>query len=242
MSMPGRPRRAHGRPRHAGRPAGAAPGAQRGFTLIEVLVALVLLALLGLIAWRGLDAVQRVSGRLDARAEETLSLVRAWRQLERDLRRHAGEDVLPAWRAAEGGPDRAGLAFPAPGVAWARASGLLLVRSTDDGRWQRLHWYVNQGVLYRAAGAPSDRLPLPGPTDAVAVLDGLRAWSLREWRHGQGWTDPQAPPADASGAGRGAARPGTDAAQAMAAVGLEIVLLRQEAGEQRAYRKVVVLP
>ena len=42
--------------------------------------------------------------------------------------------------------------------------------------------------------------------------------------------------------GRGAARPGTDAAQAMATVGLEIVLLRQEAGEQRAYRKVVVLP
>ncbi|MGB5806210.1 PulJ/GspJ family protein, partial [Castellaniella sp.] len=166
--------------------------AQRGFTLIEVLVALVLLALLGLISWRGLDAVHRVSERLDARAEETLSLVRALGQVERDLRRHAGADVLPAWQAAVGGPASPGLSFPAAGIAWARESGLLLVRSTGDGRWQRLRWYVDQGVLYRAAGAPSYRLPLPEPGTAVAVLDGMRAWSLREWRPGQGWMDPQA--------------------------------------------------
>src|SRR5690606_31626694 len=140
-----------------GRPACA----QQGFTLIEVLVALVLLALLSLIAWRGLDAVQHASARVDAQAEETLALLRAWGQLERDLNRHAGQDVLPVWQAADGGIGPAGLATPAPGIAWTRESGLYLVRATDDGRWQRVHWYASQGALYRAAGAPAIRLPLP---------------------------------------------------------------------------------
>lgn len=214
--------------------------------MIEVLVALVLLALLGLISWRGLDAVDRVSERLTARSEETLSLVRALGQVERDLRRHAGADVLPAWQAAAGGPLAPDLAFPAPGIAWARGSGLLLVRSTGDGRWQRLRWYVDQGVLYRAAGAPSYRLPLPEPGAAVAVLDGMRAWSLREWRPGQGWMDPQAAPADLASATRAAARSPRrverGAAPADGTVGLELVLHRQEGGARQVYRKVVVLP
>lgn len=219
---------------------------QRGFTLIEVLVALVLLALLGLISWRGLDAVHRVSDRLTARAEGTLSLVRALSQVERDLRRHAGADVLPAWQAAVDGPVSPDLAFPAPGIAWARGSGLLLVRSTGDGRWQRLRWYVDQGVLYRAAGVPSYRLPLPEPGMAVAVLDGMRAWSLREWRPGQGWMDPQAAPADVAAAPRtatrGGRRAGRESALADGIVGLELVLHRQEDGARRVYRKVVLLP
>ncbi|MGB3425715.1 MAG: prepilin-type N-terminal cleavage/methylation domain-containing protein [Castellaniella sp.] len=222
------------------------PPSQRGFTLIEVLVALVLLALLSLISWRGLDAVHRVSERLDARAQETLSLVRALGQMERDLRRHAGSDVLPAWQAAAGEAVPPGLAFPAPGIAWTRESGLFLVRSTGDGRWQRLHWYVDQGVLYRAAGAPSYRLPLPEPGMAVAVLDDMRAWSLREWRSGQGWTDPQAASADGAAAprppARGGRRAGMETVPSDGIVGLELVLHRQEAGARRAYRKVVLLP
>ncbi|WP_368641938.1 prepilin-type N-terminal cleavage/methylation domain-containing protein [Castellaniella ginsengisoli] len=222
------------------------PRFQRGFTLVEVLVALVLLALLSLISWRGLDAVQHVSEQLDARAQETLSLMRALGQVERDLRRHAGADVLPAWEAAAGGPVSPGLAFPAPGIAWARESGLSLVRSTGDGRWQRLRWYVDEGVLYRAAGAPSYRLPLPEPRAAVAVLDGMRTWSLREWRTGQGWMDPQAAPADAAAAPRPAVRArrraGVESAPADDILGLEFVLHRQEDGVRRAYRKVVLLP
>ena len=219
-----------------GRPACA----QQGFTLIEVLVALVLLALLSLIAWRGLDAVQHASARVDAQAEETLALLRAWGQLERDLNRHAGQDVLPVWQAADGGIGPAGLATPAPGIAWTRESGLYLVRATDDGRWQRVHWYASQGALYRAAGAPAIRLPLPEPVDAVAVLDDLRGWSVREWRAGQGWADPQAPQGDAAQARR-SARTGI-ARQTPSTAALEVVLQRQENGALQSYRKVVLLP
>jgi general secretion pathway protein J len=223
------------------RPACGASPAQQGFTLIEVLVALVLLAVMSLIAWRGLDAVQHASERVDAQAGQTLSLIGAWGQLERDLRRHAGEDVLPLWQATGDGAGPAGLAMLAPGIAWARASGLHLVRSTDDGRWQQLHWYVLQGTLYRAAGAASARLPLPEPEDAVAVLGGLNGWSLRAWRDGQGWADPQTPqpktPADRPGQGPAARRGG-----AADSLGLEIVLQRREHGVVQGYRKVVLLP
>src|SRR3546814_4811983 len=50
-----------------------ARSAQQGFTLIEVLVALALMALLSLISWRALDSVERSSERLQARSEEHTS-------------------------------------------------------------------------------------------------------------------------------------------------------------------------
>lgn len=50
---------------------------QKGFTLIEVMVAIMLMALVSLIAWRGLDSVTRADQHLQASTEQTEALLRA---------------------------------------------------------------------------------------------------------------------------------------------------------------------
>ncbi len=57
----------------------------RGFTLLEVMVAILLMSIVSLIAWRGLDSVTRTDARLRENTEQTESLLRAFNQLERDM-------------------------------------------------------------------------------------------------------------------------------------------------------------
>src|SRR5690606_3560545 len=68
---------------------------QQGFTLIEVLVALALMALLSVISWQALDLVERSSGRLNASTDDTQALLRVLGQIESDIRRYANADILP---------------------------------------------------------------------------------------------------------------------------------------------------
>src|SRR5476651_151608 len=58
---------------------------QKGFTLIEVMVAIMLMAVVSLMAWRGLDSVTRADSHLQASTEQTETLLRALNQLERDV-------------------------------------------------------------------------------------------------------------------------------------------------------------
>ena len=44
---------------------------QQGFTLIEVMVAIMLMALVSVIAWRGLDSVTRADQHLQTSTEQT---------------------------------------------------------------------------------------------------------------------------------------------------------------------------
>ena len=54
---------------------------QHGFTLIEVMVAIMLMAVVSLIAWRGLDSVTRADQHLQASSEQTEVLLRALNQM-----------------------------------------------------------------------------------------------------------------------------------------------------------------
>ncbi|MBF3117384.1 prepilin-type N-terminal cleavage/methylation domain-containing protein, partial [Pseudomonas aeruginosa] len=62
---------------------------QAGFTLIEVMVAIMLMAIVSLMAWRGLDSIARASAHLEDSTEQGAALLRALNQLERDIALHS---------------------------------------------------------------------------------------------------------------------------------------------------------
>lgn len=165
---------------------------QHGFTLIEVMVAIMLMAIVSLIAWRGLDSVSRADSHLQASMTQTEELLRTFNQLERDLASQAS--------SALGEPelgDQAADREPRMG-----APAAISVRSADDQTFeldvirhapapehglQRVRWWLKGKTLYRAAAAPRNRYPLPAPDNGVAVLSRIKDLQIRVWDREQGW-------------------------------------------------------
>ncbi|WP_209048972.1 PulJ/GspJ family protein [Pseudomonas aeruginosa] len=199
---------------------------QAGFTLIEVMVAIMLMAIVSLMAWRGLDSIARASAHLEDSTEQGAALLRALNQLERDIALHSAireETGLPSGDE----PIRAGDSLP-PGLALKRLSEIPLrldiVRaSTEPGAPpQRVRWWRQGKVLYRAASPSGDRLPLPPLAERVAVLDDVSRFEIRAWVPGKGWTR-------------------LPARSKVRASGLEISLARVTRNGVERYRRVVAL-
>ncbi|MBH9483508.1 type II secretion system protein J [Pseudomonas aeruginosa] len=199
---------------------------QAGFTLIEVMVAIMLMAIVSLMAWRGLDSIARASAHLEDSTEQGAALLRALNQLERDIALHSAireESGLPSGDE----PIRAGDSLP-PGLALKRLSEIPLrldiVRaSTEPGApLQRVRWGRQGKILYRAAAPSGDRLPLPPLAERVAVLDDVSRFEIRAWVPGKGWTR-------------------LPARSKVRASGLEISLARVTRNGVERYRRVVAL-
>lgn len=201
---------------------------QRGFTLIEVLVALLLMALISLISWRALDSVERTSERLEQVSDDILGLMRVLGQLERDLQLHADETILPTYQAAEQTPVTA--ALPA-GIHYERVDGsvpyLQITRAAaaDNGTWQQVRWWLEGKQLMRAVGPAAAQLPLPeAPQTGTPVLNGITRFEVRAWINGRGWSPLPLPDGNTR------------------ADGLEIILARDPGPDGGEFRKVVLLP
>jgi general secretion pathway protein J len=138
---------------------------QGGFTLIEVMVAILLMAIVSLVAWRGLDSVSRADRHVKDSSELVEPVLAGMDP--------PSEKPLPAVRvqASDGRPAR-----------------LELIRSSaaDDGL-MRVRWWLQGGTLYRAAAPARDRFPLPAPAGRVAVLEDVAEFNLRVWEPGKGW-------------------------------------------------------
>ena len=70
--------------------------ADKGFALLEVIVALVIMALVGLMAWRGMDAMIRGREVIDRRANQDADYSQLVLQFERDCQSVLGRDELSA--------------------------------------------------------------------------------------------------------------------------------------------------
>jgi general secretion pathway protein J len=123
----------------------------RGFTLVEVLVALAAMAILAGLAWRGLDGMLRArDGSRDA-LERTLRLNTAVVQWEQDLQAVIDVGVVPALsfngqtllltrRVAEGVQI---VAWAVRGGRWQRWAGPALTRTVE----LQQGWLQAQGLL-----------------------------------------------------------------------------------------------
>jgi general secretion pathway protein J len=194
---------------------------QRGFTLIEVLIALALMALLSIISWQALDLTERSNARLTAGSDDILALVRVLGQIESDISRHANDDILPSLFDAAS-TVVVGSMLPT-GIFWT-VPVLTLARSAQNGAWQKVVWFQDGETLRRAEGPASNTLPLPDAGTGAAVLEHVQHFMVRGWVPGQGWSSLSANDAQSS------------------ATGLEIVIERRHNGVNETYRKVVLLP
>lgn len=158
---------------------------QQGFTLIEVMVAIMLMAIVSVIAWRGLDSVTRADQHLQASTEQTEVLLRALNQMQRDISLRASVELS----AQDPDAKPEGLAAVTVRSSDSKGFRLDVIRSAPvagEGL-QRVRWWLKGDNLYRAAAPARDRFPLPAAKDGVMVLAGVSDLQVRVWEADKGW-------------------------------------------------------
>jgi len=181
----------------------------RGFTLVEVMVALVVMSLLAVLAWQGVDGMIRARDITQQHMEATLRLNTALAQWQQDL---ALVQETPS----------------VPGLRFDGAS-LQLTRRAPSGL-QLVVWSLHGGRLLRWAG-PSATVgrdlqeswmisqQLQGSEPAqILVLEGISDWQVYFFR-GNAWSNAQSS-GDVAAPAQGASAP---ARQALPA-GVRLVL------------------
>ncbi|KPC56511.1 General secretion pathway protein GspJ [Pseudomonas amygdali pv. morsprunorum] len=162
---------------------------QNGFTLLEVMVAILLMIIVSLIAWRGLESITRTDIQLRESTGHTESVLRALNQLERDVAMRASVELQKPLPGEE--PDPQAKTLIPITIRSAERNGMRLdvIRSaaTAGEGLQRIRWWLKDNTLYRAAADSSNRYPLPAPDEGIAVLDHAVEAKIRVWRTVGGW-------------------------------------------------------
>ena len=161
-------------------------GSSRGFTLIEVLVALVVFAAMAAITWSALAQIARTRAALAEQQDRFALAVRSVSDLERDLRQALSRPVRGNYGesvpALLGGGDfielsRLGFANP---------------RAEPRSNIERVRYAVDNGRLRRGRYAVLDRAAGSVP-DWRELLDRVSAWRLRYLDSNGAWLE-QWPP------------------------------------------------
>ena len=152
---------------------------QRGFTLIELLVALVILTLLSVAGYRGLDAVLQTRERVATETRKWQHLAFFFSRMNQDIaqavrrpvRDEDGRIVLAAWvgNTVAVGENDAELIFTRAGIP-------------DQGGTmqapQRIGYRLEQGVIVMLRWPALDQAPRLKPV-RYPVLEGVREFKLR---------------------------------------------------------------
>jgi general secretion pathway protein J len=176
----------------------------RGFTLLEVLVAVVVFGIISVLAYGGYnqliqqsDIVERSASRTRVIQSTVQRMTEDFAMLEpRPIREPIGESLEPALRA---GGKRVETLADLTRSGWTNPAGLS--RST----LQRVTYRLMDNKLERAYWTALDRTLSTEPTSAV-MLDKVRAVSFRFMDQNQTWHD-QWPPLGYSGGDAARLRP-----------------------------------
>ena len=159
---------------------------QEGLTLIELLIAISILAIVAVLGWRGLDGITRARSALTTELELTRGMQLTFAQLQSDCAHIASQTSLP---------ERVPLV--------ADQQRLVMVRTvTADNQPTRLQvvaYRLIDGVLTRTESAATRNLSEldtqwaaiagnPNATQSVALQSGLASMRIRTWStNSPGW-------------------------------------------------------
>ncbi|MFZ9406750.1 MAG: PulJ/GspJ family protein [Burkholderiaceae bacterium] len=208
--------------------SGAGSGSGAGFTLVELLVATALLAIVALLSWRGLDSVLQSRDRIESASDELKSLSMAFAQIDEDLRK--------SWPVRLLVPGQLPLRFVIAGetnqvqIELLRESG----GNETSTQIQPVVWRLRDGVLERGFG------PWRSPQASAAqeglvwqpLLAGGHELKIQGFVRDRGWQDAStlaAQPATASPGAPGSVPP----------VPVTGVLVRVIRAEGRALERIV---
>ncbi|WP_374437361.1 type II secretion system protein J [Inhella sp.] len=142
---------------------------RRGFTLVEVLVALLILALMATLAWRGVDGMLRARDISQAQLDRSARLHTVMAQWQQDLEQVQDTQLIPALRFD--------------------GRHLRLTRRQPEGL-QVVVWWLAEGKLQRWASAPVRNLqalrqsfeesqqPLALASRSLSTLEGVAGWQM----------------------------------------------------------------
>ena len=171
--------------------------ARRGFSLLEVLVALAVFAALAAAAYGGLAQVARTRGALAAQQDRFASVLRAVSAFERDLRQAVSRPVRGNGR----GDEIPALIGAADRIELTRL-GFANPRAEPRSNLERVAYAIDARRLMRGRYAVLDRAPDSAPA-ATMLCDRVDALRLR-YLGGDGvwrdvWPPAQAPAGAPSG-------------------------------------------
>ena len=150
-----------------------------GFTLVEVMVALFIMSMMAVLAWRGLDALLASRERAQEHVDQSIRLQAVLGQWEIDLRSMQDVSVVPA------------LAFD---------GATLRVTRQQPAGMQVVAWSVRNGALYRWEGpivqtvaALEQSFQRSGQLQAqdsaqLRALEGVSGWQMYYYR-GNSWSN-----------------------------------------------------
>lgn len=160
------------------------PRAQRGFTLVELLVAISILAIVAVLGWRGLDGIVRARTSLTAQMETTRGMQLAFAQLQSDCEHITRPEVINNRPFLLTGTDRITLVREVftenqPSrmqvVAYRVVNGALLRRESNVTRD-----LAELDALWQASVSDTDT------SGAVALQNGVAGMQVLVWQNG-GW-------------------------------------------------------
>ena len=163
---------------------------KRGFTLVELLVAISILGIIAVLGWRGLDSIVRARIALTSDLEQTRGMQLAFAQLQSDCGLIADAAMMP---------NRTNLLWQSDNLILARK----VYAENQPTALQVVAYRLKDGALKRSESAATrdlsqlaqfwqSALADTDGANAVTLKDGIEAMSVLSW-DGAAWTALAAP-------------------------------------------------